>query len=152
MDIKIIKELVKSTTMVDIDTKRRLRPIVEARALYYKLCRDYTFHSLAEIGKSVGRDHATVLWGIQNFNNWSDQNVTLKSTYLNLKTSIEDLINEESVLNASKEGMLKKYLLIKEQNLKLTEVSKELSKELEKVKLELKKRNEYFRDNGYVVS
>ena len=37
MEIETIERLVTSSTKIDINTKRRQREIVEARALYYKL-------------------------------------------------------------------------------------------------------------------
>lgn len=42
----------------------RKRDTVYQRAIYFKLAKDYTNESLAKIGNSVGRDHATVLHAI----------------------------------------------------------------------------------------
>lgn len=42
----------------------RKRETVYQRAIYFKLAKDYTNESLARIGNSVGRDHATVLHAI----------------------------------------------------------------------------------------
>lgn len=151
MEIKVIKDLVEKTTNIDINTKRRQREIVEARALYYKLCREHTFQSLSEIGKSVERDHATVLWGIQNFESWSKQNISLKSAYLNLKTKIQALMDEEDGANKEAQDFMDKYLRVREENCKLMEINKDLSEQLDKVKTELKKRNKYFERNGFVV-
>ena len=151
MEIKVIKDLVEKTTNIDINTKRRQREIVEARALYYKLCREHTFQSLSEIGKSVERDHATVLWGIQNFESWSKQNISLKSAYLNLKTKIQALMDEEDGANKETQDFMDKYLRVREENCKLMEINKDLSEQLDKVKTELKKRNKYFERNGFVV-
>jgi chromosomal replication initiation ATPase DnaA len=99
MEIETIEKLVTSSTKIDINTKRRQREIVEARALYYKLCKEYTFSTLSQIGKSVGKDHTTVLWGLQNFDNWSSQNVGLRSNYIRLKTKIQTLLDEQDLAN-----------------------------------------------------
>ena len=55
----------------DIQTKRRMREIVYARFLYYRLCRDLTKLSLYEIGKTVGFDHASVINGLKQYDNFA---------------------------------------------------------------------------------
>jgi len=49
--------------------KTREREIVEKRQFYFKRARDHTKCSLAQIGRLVGKDHATVLHGIKAVNN-----------------------------------------------------------------------------------
>jgi len=152
MEIETIKQLVNKNTKVNIDTRRRHRDIVEARALYYKLCREYTFKSLSEIGKSVSRDHATVLWGLKNFENWANQNVALKSTYLNIKTKIETIQAENIDSNQAKQDFINRWLKVKEDNESLVITNQELVKELKMVTKKLKKRNDYFKKNGYIIN
>lgn len=61
-----IKKLVqKEFKIKNIGTKNRLRHIVHARWVYFKLAKDYTTHSLSSIGLEVNRDHATVLHGLK---------------------------------------------------------------------------------------
>ncbi len=67
MKIKKIKELVENNTNINLVTKNRRREVVYARSIYYKLCKEHTRESLSVIGKSVKRDHATVLHGIKVF-------------------------------------------------------------------------------------
>jgi len=50
-------------------SKSRKREIVDARYVYYRRCRELTRASLAEIGRPVCRDHATVLHGCTEANN-----------------------------------------------------------------------------------
>ena len=54
----------------------RDRKIVYSRALYYGLCRELTSLSYAEIGATLGQDHATVLNGVKNiydnFISWNE--------------------------------------------------------------------------------
>ena len=68
MKIEEIRILVERELELDLSHPSRLRARVYARAVYFKLCRQYTFESLNDIGMSVGRDHATVLHGIKIFN------------------------------------------------------------------------------------
>lgn len=67
MKIKEIRQLVERELDLDLSNPSRLRAIVYARAVYFKLCRQHMSCSLSEIGMSVGRDHATVLHGIKIF-------------------------------------------------------------------------------------
>ena len=151
MEIKVIQELVKEDTKIDISTIRRKREIVEARALYYKLCREYTYKSLTEIGKSVNRDHATVLWGLKHFDSWANQNVTLRSSYVNIKCKIETL-KEEALNNISKEEtFIDKWAKLKNANELLVNTNKELVRQLKESNTKLKSRDKFFRDNGYVI-
>jgi len=54
-------------TQIDITSSARKRPNVYARALYFQLCKDFTPHSLHEIGAVVNKDHASVLHGLKIF-------------------------------------------------------------------------------------
>lgn len=61
-----IYKAVKQATGVEFRTRRRYRSVVDARHLFFYLCRKYTVMSLAEIGREVGgRDHSTVINGIR---------------------------------------------------------------------------------------
>jgi hypothetical protein len=73
-----IKNLIKSKIDTDISVKSRTRPHPYYRCVYYKLCKDFTKFSLAEIGSQLNPidkyDHATVLHGLKRFDEWKDQN------------------------------------------------------------------------------
>jgi hypothetical protein len=64
--MKSIKDYVSNLYNLDIEKDTRKREYVDARALYYKLCRDLTKCSLTTIGESVGRDHSGVLHSLKN--------------------------------------------------------------------------------------
>jgi len=64
--IESIREYVNNTYGLDICKDTRKREYVDARTLYYKLCRDLTKCSLTTIGESVGRDHSIVLHSLKN--------------------------------------------------------------------------------------
>ncbi|QDP56648.1 MAG: putative bacterial DnaA helix-turn-helix protein [Prokaryotic dsDNA virus sp.] len=70
MELKQIREIVESHTKIDIGDKSRIQKFVYTRAMYFALCREYTLFGLAEIGKSIGKNHATVLHGVKLFNDW----------------------------------------------------------------------------------
>ena len=65
--LEIIKNCVVEYTQLDITSTSRKRPYVYARALYFQLSRDFTPHSLQDIGAMVNKDHASVLHGLKTF-------------------------------------------------------------------------------------
>ena len=67
MNSKMIKETVESTFNTFIDVKSRRRDITYMRAIYYKLCKEFTLEPLHRIGKTINRNHATVLNGLKTF-------------------------------------------------------------------------------------
>jgi|TARA_S200002703_G_scaffold64487_1_gene55799 hypothetical protein len=69
MKIKDILALVQKETGLDLSIPRRNRERVYARALFFKLARRHTYHSLSQIGALIGKDHASVLHGIRIFDN-----------------------------------------------------------------------------------
>jgi len=69
MEIKLdfIIDTLQNKTGLNIRKRTQVREYFLTRAIYYKLAREYTFHSLSKIGAEVGKDHATVLHGIKKF-------------------------------------------------------------------------------------
>ena len=82
METKITKELkkvIQEITGVDINEVSRKREIIEARAVYYKILKQIDKKkSLKSIGASVGKDHATVLHSLKNYDMFEQFNPTLK--------------------------------------------------------------------------
>ena len=73
--IQIQKLLVK-LFQNDFSLKSRKRNNVYQRAIYFKLCEDFTKGSLTDIGNSVGLDHATVIHSRKIFENlklWKEE-------------------------------------------------------------------------------
>lgn len=67
---KILKN-VSEKTLIPVwllKSDSRIKEIVFARKCYYMEAKRYTKDSLAKIGKAVGKDHATVLHGINDMN------------------------------------------------------------------------------------
>ena len=61
-----IKAYIENCLGINLSNRTRKRNYVYARALYFKLCKEYTKLSLADIGSSVDMDHASVLHAINN--------------------------------------------------------------------------------------
>ena len=61
-----IENYIESSLNIKLKWKTRQRKYVYARALYFKLAKEYTKHSLHDIGKSMNVNHATVLHAINN--------------------------------------------------------------------------------------
>ena len=63
--LKAIRNEVVKKLNADITKKNRNRELVYGRAVYYKLCKNLTSHSLTDIGSFIYKDHATVLHGLK---------------------------------------------------------------------------------------
>ena len=92
MTIDKIKEIVERETGHDLTQVSRKTELVYTRAMYYNLCREYTLHSLEAIGKSVGKNHATVLHGIKLYRDWIDQH---EERYMQTYEKIDKLVSRE---------------------------------------------------------
>jgi hypothetical protein len=76
---KELKKVIQEITGVDINEVSRKREIIEARAVYYKILKQIDKKkSLKSIGASVGKDHATVLHSLNNYDMFEQFNPTLK--------------------------------------------------------------------------
>lgn len=74
-----LKKVIQEITGVDINELSRKREIIEARAVYYKILKQIDKKkSLKSIGASVGKDHATVLHSLKNYDMFEQFNPTLK--------------------------------------------------------------------------
>ena len=74
-----LKKAIQEVTGVDINKVSRKREIIEARAVYYKILKQIDKKkSLKSIGASVGKDHATVLHSLKNYDMFEQFNPTLK--------------------------------------------------------------------------
>jgi len=71
--LKKIIDYTNEVFKIDIRNETRKRNYVEARAFYYELARKTTNHTLADIGKPIGKDHATVLYSLNNVVRFLDE-------------------------------------------------------------------------------
>jgi hypothetical protein len=77
-----LKEIILKETNIDINIDRRDRELVEMRALYYTILKDINKkYTLQEIGDSVNKNHATVIYGLKEFKNFRRFNNDLDDLY-----------------------------------------------------------------------
>jgi hypothetical protein len=78
--VKKAREVVESVTFVDIHNKRRLRSVVDARMIYAKILREdgMTFKS---IGRTIGKDHTTIMYYIGMLDSLIESDPALNSAY-----------------------------------------------------------------------
>lgn len=81
MELNQIKNLLIDLFKNDFSSKDRQRHSVYQRAVFFRLCRDLTPYSLADIGAVVNKDHASVLHGLKLFKHFKDWN---EDVYLSL--------------------------------------------------------------------
>jgi hypothetical protein len=101
-----LKKVIQEITGVDINEVSRKREIIEARAIYYKILKQIDKKkSLKSIGASVGKDHATVLHSLKNYDMFEQFNPTLK---LFRKQILQRLnyVKPEDILDMSKDELI----------------------------------------------
>ena len=64
---KKIRELVEQVYKVDITNSCRESRFVQARLIYYKLCIEFSQLNQTNIAKSIGRNHATLIHGMKQW-------------------------------------------------------------------------------------
>ena len=64
LKIADIKKIIEKKYKIDLSAKNRLRKTVYYRAIYFKLCKEYTHASYERMGSLVGRDHASAIHNI----------------------------------------------------------------------------------------
>lgn len=74
----------------DISIKSRKRPVVEARMMYAKIMNRYTKSSLSDIGRMIGKDHATVIHYLKNFKHIKKQDNEFSSKFDIMSEMYED--------------------------------------------------------------
>ena len=77
---EIIKELILEETGIDIADKTRTRTKVEYRSLFFLIIKDLEPKlSFREIGEAVNKDHATVIYGINQYEMFIKYNKDLEN-------------------------------------------------------------------------
>ena len=62
-----IRKIVEDNVNFDLSIDGRKRKESDARALFYKLCREYTNDTYETIGEELNRDHTTVIHGVKKY-------------------------------------------------------------------------------------
>ena len=101
-----LKKVIQEITGVDINEVSRKREIIEARAVYYKILKQIDKKkSLKSIGASVGKDHATVLHSLKNYDMFEQFNPTLKLFRKQIMQRF-NYVKPEDILDVSKDELI----------------------------------------------
>lgn len=86
-----IKELVREKTEINVDLKTRRIEVVQARALYFFLCRKYTDESLTSLVKSIShlKNHVTVHHAFKMFDTYKRENKNISDAYSEICSIID---------------------------------------------------------------
>lgn len=96
--------IVSSVTGVDIMESTRKRAVVDGRAIFYKIYRDMEGWSFADIGALFGKDHATVIHGINAIELFMTQDNRIKMVYERCnklyhgESSVEDYLDKPDLI------------------------------------------------------
>jgi len=101
-----LKKAIQEITGVDINEVTRKRETIEARAIYYKVLKQIDKKkSLKSIGASVGKDHATVLHSLKNYDMFEQFNPTLKLFRKQIMQRL-NYVKPEHILDLSKDELI----------------------------------------------
>ena len=78
--INYLKQIVSNEFQVDVSSLRRTRVHVDARLVYSYILRSRGL-GLSRIGKSINKNHATVLYLLNNAPSYLEQDPDLKTKY-----------------------------------------------------------------------
>jgi len=96
--------IISSVTGVDIMEATRRRPVVDARAIFYKIYKDMECWSYADIGALFGKDHATVIHGVKAIDSFMVYDKRIKMLYDRCKKlyygeqTIDDYLNKTDLI------------------------------------------------------
>ena len=128
----LLKSIIKEQLDIDIMEKSRFRHIVDARRIYsYILYK--SGHGYTEIGKTLNKDHATIIHYLRHFKIHIEQSEVLKENLNQIKYVYDILVEEENKINKRSRAEL--ITLVEN----MTKTISELTDENEDLKLEIKK-------------
>ena len=78
--IKEIYSVVCEIFEIDIREKSRVRNYVDARTIYFSLCRELTPYSMTVIASFINRDHTTCVHGLKLFNDLMQTDKVFRET------------------------------------------------------------------------
>lgn len=117
MKTERIRNLIKIESGIDVLEKSRERPVVEMRAVYYKVLKDIMHMSLTNIARTVNVNHATVIHSLNNFDTWASFNKSLIIVFNNIKmTLMHDLEHDLDEVYNDILAMRRKIQLLEEAN------------------------------------
>ena len=150
MNKDTIKQIVENYFEISISRNTRKRQYVEARAIYFKLCRIFTQLSLEQIGKSVNRDHASVLHGVKSINTWVQVDKRMNNNMRILKNKIINYQVEKDKTVELNESIVLKYIQLKEQVKWQEEMIQKLNTDLNEITIKHDKREKFYTKYGFI--
>lgn len=105
-ELDAIKIIVEGELDINIFGDSRKRNLVDARIIYAKIARESN-HSYKSIGKHIGKDHATIIHYMKNFDWLFSSNTEFRETYVYLKEKFIEMkpklkdIQEIKIINNS---------------------------------------------------
>jgi len=150
MNKQMIKEIVDNYFELNLKRNTRKRQYVEARAIFYKLCREFTKLSLEEIGEQVNRDHASVLHGIRSLNNWIEYDNRIKNNLRILRNKVRNFEDEKDNVIELDESIVLKYVQLKEQVKEQEEIINDLRNALKDITEKHTRREKFYQKYGFI--
>jgi len=150
MNKQMIKEIVDNYFELNLKRNTRKRQYVEARAIFYKLCREFTKLSLEEIGEQVNRYHASVLHGIRSLNNWIEYDNRIKNNLRILRNKVRNFEDEKDNVIELDESIVLKYVQLKEQVKEQEEIINDLRKALKDITEKHERREKFYQKYGFI--
>jgi len=95
MELQQIQRKVENHFGFFINVRSRKRHLVDARKIYFGLCREFTKKSLSEIGRSMERDHASALHNIRSCKDLFQTDPEFKRNYIILFKEVNQLKSNE---------------------------------------------------------
>lgn len=84
MELQKIRTKVENHFGFFINVKSRNRHLVDARKMYFALCREFTKKSLTEIGRSLEMDHSSVLHNTKSCKDLIKTDIKFAKHYITL--------------------------------------------------------------------
>ena len=124
-EMALLKNIIKGLFEIDIDRSIRKREFVDCRLIYSKILRDRG-HTSVSIGKSICKDHSTILHYISKAEDLISRDEVLGEKYIICKNTFYQLAPFKSSETS------KKFVLLVSDNERLIEEKNKINNELKK--------------------
>jgi|TARA_R110001632_G_scaffold13795_1_gene47104 hypothetical protein len=114
---KIIK-LINDTFKIDIVNKTRKQEYVFGRMIYYKILRELGY-GFMPIGKTLGKDHSTIIHSIRAFDDITVYDKELYNTYKVIKDMIFEGIQDPVTQEDTYPQLIRKLIHLERENKRL---------------------------------
>lgn len=166
---QVAKMLISEYFNINIAKKTNERKYTEARSIFYKILRDNTKMTFAEIAETFGKDHATVLVAVNKINDLMKYDISLRSDYNYLNnafiqkieedllykyTSATEIIEDSRYIELVEDfnNLSRKYKLLKEAHNDVVVSSASIIEKYKFLRKNYEERERFYQKNGYVVN